>query len=143
MVGLAYNAAGGPGRGGPGQEGGGGGLPGGETYASGVRAHFTRAALTPAPTTQGHWGQEVVYTFQEGITLKAAEAIKMALDEGSACMANCTYHVQPSTGDTWHYAFPGDDGMESIAPLGESERQGTRYEPSAKLQKNGCGRREE
>ena len=86
-------------------------------------AQFTRAALTPAPTTQGHRGQELVYTFREEMTLKAAEAIKMVLDEGTAFMANRTYHVHPHTVDTWHYAFAGEDGMESIAPLPECERQ--------------------
>ena len=40
-------------------------------------------------------------------------------------MANRTYHMHPHTGDAWHYAFPGDDGMESISPLPECERQGT------------------
>ena len=95
-----------------------------------MRAHFTRAALTPAPTTQGHRGQEVVYTFREEMTLKAAEAIKMALDERAACMAN---HVHPHTGDTWHYAFPGEDGMGSIAPLPECERQGHEISALAKV----------
>ena len=66
-----------------------------------MRAQFTRAALTPAPTTQGHRGQGLVYTFGEEMTLKAAEAIKMVLDKGAACMANRTYHVHPHTGDTW------------------------------------------
>ena len=89
-----------------------------------MRAQFTWAALSPAPTTQGHRGQELVYTFREEMTLKAADAIKMALDEGAACMANCTYHVPPHTGDRWHYAFLGEDGMESIASLPECERQG-------------------
>ena len=97
----------------------GGELPGGEKDTSGLRAQFKRATLTPAPTTQGDRGQEVVYTFREEMRLKAAEAIRMALDEGAACMANCTYHVHPHTGDTWHYTFPGGDGMESIAPLPE------------------------
>ena len=69
------------------------GLPGGGKDTSRVRARFTRAALTPAPTTQGHRGQEVVYTFREEMTLKAAEAIRMALDEGAARMADRTYHV--------------------------------------------------
>ena len=100
----------------------GGELPGGGKDASVVRAHFTRAALAPAPTTQGHRGQEVVYAFREEMTLKVAEAIKMALDEGAAHMANRTYHVHPHTGDTWHYAFPGKDSMESIAPLQECDR---------------------
>ena len=54
-----------------------------------MRAQFTRATLTQAPTTQGQRGQGVVYTFSDEMTLKAAEAIKMALDEGAACMANC------------------------------------------------------
>ena len=111
----------------------GGELPGGEQDAGGVRAQFTRAALSPAPTTQGHWGQEVVCTFREEMTLKAAEAIKMALDEGAACMANRTYHVLPHTGDTWHYVFPREDGMESIAPLPECERQGNEISALAKV----------
>ena len=102
----------------------GGELLGVEKDASGLPAQFNNAALSAAPTTQGHRGQEVVYTFREEMTLKAAEAIKMALDEGGACMANRMYHVHPPTGDTWHYAFPGEDGMESIAPLPECERQG-------------------
>ena len=50
----------------------GGELPGGGQDASGVRAQFTRAALTPASRTQGHRGQELVYTFTEEMTLKAA-----------------------------------------------------------------------
>ena len=111
----------------------GGELPEGEKEASGVRAHFIRAALTPAPTTQGHRAQEVVYTFREEMTQKAAEAIKIALDEGAACMANRTYHVHPHTGDTWHYAFLGEDGMESIAPLPECERQGNEISALAKV----------
>ena len=37
----------------------GGELPVGEQDASWVRAQFTRAALSPAPTTQGHRGQEL------------------------------------------------------------------------------------
>ena len=100
-------------------------LPGGGQDAIGVRTQFTRAALSPAPTTQGHRGQELVYTFSEEMTLKAAEAIKMVLDEGTACMANRRYHVHRHRGDTWHSRFPGDDGMESIASLPELERQGT------------------
>ena len=60
----------------------GGELRGGEKDASGVRAHFSRAALTPGPITQVDRGQEVVYTFWEEMTLKAAKAIKIALDEG-------------------------------------------------------------
>ena len=77
----------------------GGELPEEEQDVSGVRAQFTRAALSPAPMTQGHRGQELVYTFSEEMTLKAAEAIKMVLDEGAACMANSTYNVHPHTGD--------------------------------------------
>ena len=111
----------------------GGELPGGGQEASSVHAQFTRAALTPAPTTQGHRGQGLVYTFGEEMTLKAAEAIKMVLDEGTACMANPTYHVHPHTGDTWQYAFPGDDGMESIAPLPECERQGAEISALARV----------
>ena len=76
-----------------------------------MRAQFTGSALAPAPTRQGHTGQQVVYTSREEMTLKAAEAIKMALDAGAARMANRTYHVQPHTGDMWHYTFPGEDGM--------------------------------
>ena len=110
----------------------GGELPGGGHDASGVRAQFTRAALTPAPRTV-HRGQELVYTFGEEMTLKAAEAIKMVLDEGTACMANRTYHVHPHTGDTWQYAFPGEDGMESIAPLPEWKRQGAEISALARV----------
>ena len=113
----------------------GGELPGGGHEASSVHAQFTRAALTPAPTTQGHRGQGLVYTFGEEMTLKAAEAIKMVLDEGTACMADRTYHVHPHTGDTWQYAFQGDDGMESIAPLPECERQGTEISALARVAK--------
>ena len=71
--------------------------------------------------------------FREEMTLKAAEAIKNALDEGAACMANRTYHVHPHTGDTWHYAFPGEDGMGSIAPLPECERQGNEISALAQV----------
>ena len=98
-----------------------------------MRAQFTRAALSPAPTTQGHGGQEVVYTFREEMMLRAAEAIKMALDEGAACMANRTYHVHPHMGDTWYYAFPGEDGMESIAPLPECHREGNEISALARV----------
>ena len=56
--------------------------PGGRKNTGTVRAHCTGATLAPAPTTQGHRGQEVVYTFQEEMTLKAAEAIKRILDGG-------------------------------------------------------------
>ena len=111
----------------------GGELPGGGHEASSLRAQFTRAALTPAPATQGHRGQGLVYTFGEEMTLKAAEAIKMVLDEGTACPAKRTYHVHPHTGDTWQYAFPGDDGMESIAPLPECERQGAEISALARV----------
>ena len=111
----------------------GGELPGGRHDASGVRAQFTRAAFTPAPTTQGHRGQELVYTFREEMTLKAAEAIKVVLDEGTACLAKRTYHVHPHTGDTWQYTFPGEDGMESIAPLPECGRQGAQISALARV----------
>ena len=111
----------------------GGELPGGEQDASEVRAQFTRAALSPAPRTQGHRGQELVYTFREEMTLMAAEAIKMVLDEGAACMANHTYHVHPHMGETWHYAFPGEDGMGSIVSLPECERQGAEISALARM----------
>ena len=74
-----------------------------------------------------------MYTFQEEMSLKAAEAIKIALDEGAACMALRMYHVHPQTGNTWHYAFPGEDGMESTAPLLERERQGNEIAAHAKV----------
>ena len=111
----------------------GGELPGGGHDACGLPAQFTRAELTPVPTTQGHREQELVYTFREEMTLKAVEAIKMVLDERTACMANRTYHVHPHTGDTWHYTFPGEDGMESIAPLPECERQGAEMSALARV----------
>ena len=98
-----------------------------------MRAQFTRAALTPAPTTQGHRGQGSVYKFGEEMTLKAAEAIKMVLDEGTAFMVNRAYHVHPHMGDTWQYTFLGDDGMESIAPLPECGRQGAQISALARV----------
>ena len=85
----------------------GGELPGRGHDASGVRAQFTRAALTPAPTTQGHRGQELVYTFREAMTLKAAEAIKMVLDKTTACMANRTYQCAPAHGGDVAIRVPG------------------------------------
>ena len=74
-----------------------------------------------------------MYTFSEEMTLKAAEALKMELDEGTACMANRTYHVHPHTGDTWHYAFPGKNGMESIVSQPECERQGAEISALARV----------
>ena len=109
----------------------GGELPGGGKDASVVRAHFTMAVLAPAPTTQEHRGQEVVYAFRKEMTRKAAEAIKMALDEGEALMANQEYHVHPHTRYTWHYT--GEDGMENRAPLPECERQGNQVSALARL----------
>ena len=111
----------------------GGELPGGGQDTSGLRTQFTRAALSPAPMMQGHRGQELVYTFSEEMTQKAAEAMKMVLDEGAACITYRTYHVHPHTGDTWHYAFPGADGMESIASLPGCERQGTEISSLARV----------
>ena len=133
VVGLAYDVASGQLEGVQVRKEWGGELPGGGKDASGVRAQFTRAALTPAPMTQGHRGQELVYTFSEEMTLKAAQAIKMVLDKRTACMANRTYHVHPHTGDTWHYAFPRGDGMESIVSLPECERQGAEISALARV----------
>ena len=48
----------------------------------------------------------------------------------------------PPHGGRWNYTFPGEDGMDSIAPLPECERQDNKM-PSPKWQKIGCGRREE
>ena len=81
----------------PVRKGWGGELQGGGKGTSTVTAHFTRATLAPTPTTQGHRGQEVVYTFREEMILKAAEAIRMSLDEGTTRMANRTYHLHPHT----------------------------------------------
>ena len=55
-----------------------------------VQAHFTGAKLAPAPTTQGHRSQQVVYTSQGEMRLRAVKAIKMRLDEGAVRMANRT-----------------------------------------------------
>ena len=63
VVGLAYDVASGPGGGLRVRNEWGGELPGGGHEASSVRAQFTGAALTPVPTTQGHRGQRLVYTF--------------------------------------------------------------------------------
>ena len=111
----------------------GGELPGGRKGTGTVRAHFTGATFAPAPTTHGHRGQEMVYTFREQMTLKAAEAFKMALGYGAVRMANRTYRMRPHGGDTWHYAFLQDDGMESISPLPECERQGNDVSVLAKV----------
>ena len=111
----------------------GGELPGGGKGTGTVPAHFTGATLTPAPTKQGHRVQELVYMLREDTTLKEAEAIKMALDEGAAHMANRTYHVHLHTGKTWHYALPGDDGMASILPFRECERHGNGVSALAKV----------
>ena len=89
--------------------------------------------MAPAPTTQGHRGQKVVYTFREEMTLKAVEAIIMALDGQAASTAKRTYHVHPHTGDMWHYAFPGEDGMERRAPLPKCARQGNEVSAVAKV----------
>ena len=87
-----------------------------------MRAHFTKVALASATTTQGHRGQEVVSAFREEIT-----------DEGAARLAKRTYHGPPNTGETWHYAFPGEDGMESIAPLPACERQANEVSALARV----------
>ena len=133
MVGLAREVAGRPGGGSPSQAGVGRGAARRGKDTRGLRAHFTRAALAPATTTQGDREQEVVYAFREEMTLKAAEAIKMALDEGAACRANRAYHVHPHTGDTWHSAFPGKEGMEGISALPECERQGNEVRTLARV----------
>ena len=92
-------------------------IRGGGTNQGAVQAHAKGAEL-------GQRRQEVVYTFKEDMTLKAEEAIKMVLVEGPAGMAHGTYHVHLHTGDTWHFAFPGDDGMEGIPPLPDCVLQG-------------------
>ena len=108
-------------------------LSGGGKDARRMRTHFTRAAWAPAPTTQGHRGQDVAYAFQEEMKLKVAEAIKLALDEGAEGMANRTYHVHLHTENTWHYAFPGEEGMKSILPLPECEIQRNEVSALAKV----------
>ena len=67
--------------------------------------------------------------------LKAAEAINMTLDEEAVHMTNGTYHVQPHTGDTWHWALPADDSMEGISPLTECVLQGNDIWALAKVAK--------
>ena len=57
----------------------------------------------------------------------------MALDEGTACMADHRYIVHPHTGDTWHYVIPGEDGKESISLLPECDRQGDEVSALAKV----------
>ena len=77
------------------------------------------------------------------MTLKAAEAIKIALDEVAARMARPTCRKHPHTGDTWHYTFPGADGMESISPLPECGRQGSDVSALAKVVEQWAGDRSE
>ena len=95
----------------------GGELQGGKKNTDTVGAHFTGASLAPPPTTQGHRGQEAVYTGWEEMTLKAAETIKVKLNEGATRLSDRTYHAHPHKGDMWHDAFPGNDGMEGTSPL--------------------------
>ena len=59
--------------------------------------------------------------------------MKMALDEEVARMANRTYQVHPHTVDTRHYVSPGEEGMESISPLPESDIQGKEVSALAKV----------
>ena len=75
----------------------------------------------------------MVDTFRQEMTLKAAEAIKMALDEGAVCRAKRAYHVHPDTADTWHYAFLGEGGMEGIALLPKCAQQGNDVSAIAKV----------
>ena len=88
----------------------GGELPGGGRDASGVCTRFRRAALAPERTTQGHRGQEVVYAFQKEMTLKAAEAIRMALDEGAARMAQPHIPCAPAARGHVALCIPGEGG---------------------------------
>ena len=85
-----------------------------------MRAQFTRAALTLAPTTEGHRGQGLVYTFGEEMTLKAAEAIKMVLDEGTRvhgqphvpCAPTHEGHVAIRVpGGRWHGQYSATAGL--------------------------------
>ena len=40
------------------------------------------------------------------MTLQAVGVNKLALHGGRVCVAKGTYHAQPNTWNTWHYAFP-------------------------------------
>ena len=75
--------------------------------------------------------------------MKAAEATKMSLDEGTAHMAKRTYHVHLHNGDTWHYPSPGDGARRVYCHCRSVSGRATTYQPSPRLQKNECGRREE
>ena len=117
-------------------------LPGSGKNTSTLRAHFLGATLAPEGTTKERRGQEAVYTFGEEMTLKAAEAFKMAPDEGAARMANCTYHVHTHTGDTWHYAFPRKTAWRVYRPCWSVCGRTTTYQPSPRWQKSERERRE-
>ena len=106
-------------------------LPGGRKNQGTIRTHFTGAKLAPAPTTQGHRGQEVVYTFRAEMKLKAAETIKMTLGEGAARIANCTYHVHPHRENAWRVYRP------SLSVRCTA----TTYRPSPRWQRSCCNRR--
>ena len=91
----------------PVRKGWGGELPGGGLEASSVRTQFIGAALTPAPMTQGHRGQGLVYKFGEEKTLKAAEAIKMVLDGGTTCINQPHVPCAPTHGEHVAIRIPG------------------------------------
>ena len=75
----------------------------------------------------------MVYIIQELLTSKAAETVKMTLDEGAARLTNHTYHGQPHTGDRRHYVFPGDDGMEVVSLLPKCALQDNTISALAKV----------
>ena len=84
-------------------------LPGGGTITGMVRAYFGGATLAPAPTMQGHRGQDVVYKFWEEMTPKAAKTIKMTLEahvSGCTCTQG-TSGIMRSRGTTaWRLYHP-------------------------------------
>ena len=121
----------------------GGELSEGGQDASGVRAQFTRAALTPAPTTQGHSGQELVYTFSEEMTLKAAEAIKMVLDEGRRAWPTARTMCTRTRGTRGITRSRGTTAWRVYRHCQSVRGKALRYRPSPEWQKNGCGRWEE
>ena len=55
------------------------------------------------------------------MTAWAAAQMTKVLDSMAADRNNRVYHVD-KWGDTWHFAYPGDRGMEPIWMFGEHQR---------------------
>ena len=118
-------------------------LPAGRKNHGTVRTPSTAAAFARAPTMQGCREQEVVYTFHEEMTLKAADAIKMTLNEDEARMGNHTYHVHPHTGTRSILRSRGMTAWRVYHPYRKVCCRATTDRPTHSWRRRGCKRREE